>query len=145
MSRPKDFRLVDGTVIDHLPAGTAAQALSLLGLPREGPITVGINVPSPTMERKDIVRIEGMFLSKQELDRLALLGSRISISIVREGEVSAKDVLQVPERLVGVLTCANPTCVTNEEAVQTAFVRLSSYPYRFRCLYCERTTKPDPQ
>ena len=140
MTRPKDFRLTDGTVIDHLPVGTAARALDLLDLPRDGAITVGINVPSPTMGSKDIVRVEGMFLSKGELDRLALLGERITVSIVRAGEISAKESLTVPKRLVGVLSCANPTCITNGEAVQTAFARVGPFPYRFRCLYCERVS-----
>ena len=142
MTRPKDFRLTEGTVIDHLPVGTAAQALDLLGLPRDGAITVGINVPSPSMERKDIVRIEGMFLSKSELDRLALLGANITVSIVRDGNVSAKESLTVPERLTGVLRCGNPTCITNAESVQTVFSRVGGFPYRFRCLYCERVLSP---
>ena len=141
MSTPRDFRLTDGTVIDHLPVGTAARALELLGLPREGPITVGINVPSPTQGRKDIIRVEGLFLGKAELDRLALLGPSIAVSIVRDGEVSGKTVLDVPERLIGILTCRNPTCITNEEHVQTVFFKQGDYPYRFQCAYCERVTR----
>lgn len=143
MRLPRDFQLVEGTVIDHLPAGTAARALDLLGLPREGPITVGINVPSPRYGRKDIVRVEGLFLAKEELDRLALLGPHISVSIVRDGEVVEKTVLDVPERLLGILTCRNPTCVTNDEEVQTVFLRQPGFPYRFQCAYCERVSGVD--
>ena len=138
MSRPRDFRLFDGTVIDHLPVGTAARALELLGLPREGPITVGINVPSPAHGRKDIVRVEGLILGKAELDRLSLLGPNITVSIVREGAVGDKIVLDVPERLIGILTCGNPTCITHDEEVQSVFLRVPGYPFRFKCAYCER-------
>jgi aspartate carbamoyltransferase regulatory subunit len=140
---PRDFRLVDGTVIDHLPVGTAARALELLGLPRQGPITVGINIPSPSQGRKDIVRVEGLFLSKAELDRLALLGPSITVSIVRDGEVSGKTVLDVPERLIGILTCRNPTCITHEEHVQTVFLKQGDYPYRYQCAYCERVVRAE--
>ena len=35
MASPHDFQLQDGTVIDHLPVGTAARALVILGLPRD--------------------------------------------------------------------------------------------------------------
>ncbi|MDJ0523385.1 MAG: aspartate carbamoyltransferase regulatory subunit [Planctomycetota bacterium] len=143
MSRPRDFRLNDGTVIDHLPVGTAARALELLGLPREGPITVGINVPSPSVGRKDIVRVEGLFLEKPELDRLALLGQQITVSIVRDGSVSDKTVLDVPERLMGILTCSNPTCITHTEEVDTVFFKQDGFPYRFKCAYCERVTSLD--
>ncbi len=139
---PRDFRLHDGTVIDHLPVGTAARALELLGLPREGPITVGINVPSPSHGAKDIVRVEGLFLEKHELDRLALLGADITVSIVRDGHVAGKTVLDVPDRLLGILTCRNPTCITNEENVQSVFLKLGGFPYRFRCAYCERVSEP---
>ncbi len=143
MSRPGDFQLTEGTVIDHLPVGSAMRALELMGLPREGPITCGINVPSPRHGRKDIVRVEGLFLEKHELDRLALLGPNISVSIVRDGGVTEKTVLDVPERLLGILSCPNPTCITHDEPVQSVFLRLGAFPYSFRCAYCERITRSD--
>ena len=141
MTSPHDFRMQDGTVIDHLPVGTAARALVILGLPRDGPVTVGMNVPSRRMGRKDIIRVEGLALRKSETDRLALLGPRVSVSIVRGGAVSSKQRLEVPERLTGVLRCANPTCITNHERILAAFDRVSAAgetPLRLRCAYCER-------
>ena len=138
MTIPRDFRLVDGTVSDHLPVGTAARALELLRLPREGPVTIGMNVPSSRHDKKDIIRVEGMVLEKRELDRLALLGEHVTVSIVQAGKVVDKIRLEVPKRLRGILTCTNPTCVTNNEPVQTVFERLGRYPFRFRCTYCER-------
>ena len=141
MSGPKDFRLVDGTVIDHLPVGTSSEALRLLGLPREGPVTIGMNVPSSRIGHKDIIRVEGLFLSKGELDRLSLLGADITVSIVRRGTVTSKTVPTVPERLIGVLACRNPTCISHEERVQSVFVRLPGQPIRLRCSYCERVTE----
>lgn len=140
MPIPNDFRLEHGTVVDHLPAGTAVRALELLGLPREGPVTVGMNVPSKRYGRKDILRVEGLALKKSELDRLALLGRQITVSIVRGGEVKQKQVLQVPKQLEGILRCPNPTCITRSEPVPTRFHRLGEYPFRFRCHHCERVT-----
>jgi aspartate carbamoyltransferase regulatory subunit len=146
VSRPNDFRLQHGTVIDHLPVGTAVRALELLGIPDAagrpggGPVTVGINVPSRRYGRKDIVRVEGLELRKQELDRLALLGRGVTVSIVGNGEVTGKIVLEVPRRLNGILRCPNPTCITNHERVATSFDRMGDFPYRFKCVYCERVT-----
>ena len=140
MTRPNDFRLEDGTVVDHLPVGTAVRALELLGLPRKGPVTVGINVPSARMGLNDIVRVEGLVLRKEEIDRLALLGREITVNIVRAGAVAEKKVLEVPPRLVGIVRCPNPTCVTNHEKVATIFDRDGEYPYRFKCFFCERVT-----
>ncbi|MFV1959615.1 MAG: aspartate carbamoyltransferase regulatory subunit [Planctomycetota bacterium] len=145
MSGPKDFRLHEGTVIDHLPVGTALRALKLLHLPQAGPVTVGMNVPSDRYGNKDIVRVEGLELSKAELDRVALLGQRITVSIVRDGSVSGKVVLEVPRRVEGILRCPNPTCITNREEVTTVFHRLGDFPYRFRCHYCERIRTTDDE
>ena len=146
MGSPHDFQLQDGTVIDHLPVGTAAKALAILNLPRDGAITVGINVPSARYGRKDIIRVEGLALRKSETDRLALLGGTLSVSIVRSGKVASKQRLEVPERLVGVIRCANPTCITNHERIAPAFDRASSKAtatLRLRCAYCERfATEP---
>lgn len=138
MAGPRDFRLTDGTVVDHLPVGTAMRALALLGLPREGPVTIGMNVPSTRHGRKDILRVEGLVLRKRELDRLALLGRQVTVSIVERGAVVKKQVLQVPPKVEGILSCANPTCITRAEPVRTVFHREGEYPYRFRCHHCER-------
>lgn len=138
MPGPGDFRLTDGTVVDHLPVGTGIRALALLGLPREGPVTIGLNVPSTRHGRKDILRVEGLVLKKRELDRLALLGSQVTVSIVERGTVVKKQVLQVPPQVEGILACPNPTCITRVEVVRTVFHRQGEYPFRFRCHHCER-------
>ncbi|MBL9088902.1 MAG: aspartate carbamoyltransferase regulatory subunit [Planctomycetia bacterium] len=140
MPSPHDFRLQDGTVIDHLPVGTSARALVILGLPREGPVTVGMNVPSARFGQKDIIRVEGLALRKSETDRLALLGENVTVAIVKGGKVASKQRLEVPERLVGVIRCQNPTCVTNHERVAPVFDRVSKNPLRLRCAYCERAS-----
>jgi len=138
MASPQDFQLTDGTVVDHLPVGSAAKALTMLGLPREGPVTVGMNVPSKRLGRKDIIRVEGLELRKSEADRLALLGTGVTVSIVKKGAVVRKQRLEVPERLVGVLKCAHATCVTNHERTPSVFDRTSVSPLVLRCVYCER-------
>jgi aspartate carbamoyltransferase regulatory subunit len=135
---PQDFRLQDGTVIDHLPVGTAARALAILGLPREGPVTVGMNVPSTRYGRKDIIRVERLELRRSETDRLALLGPHVTVAIVKGGRVADKQRLEVPERLVGVIRCTNPTCITNHERIAPVFDRVSASPLLLRCAYCER-------
>ena len=141
MRGPKDFRLQQGTVIDHLPVGSAPRALSILDLPREGPVTVGMNVPSDRYGGKDIIRVEGLELSKEELDQLALMGERITVSLVRGGDVADKVVLETPLEVEGILRCVNPTCITNREEVVGRFHRIGDFPYQFRCHFCERVTE----
>jgi len=141
MTSPQDFQLDNGTVIDHLPAGASARALAILGLPREGAVTVGMNVPSARHGRKDIIRVEGLELRTSETDRLALIGPHVTVSIVKSGKVASKQRLEVPERLVGVVRCANPTCITNHERISTVFDRASASPLVLRCAYCERAAE----
>jgi len=57
---------------------------------------------------------------------------------VQNGDVTDKVVLEVPKLLEEILTCPNPTCITNAEETPTAFHRVGAYPYGFRCHYCER-------
>ena len=64
----------NGTVIDHIKKNRALNILSMLNLPDdETSIMVAINVESPDMERKDIIKIEGRELSQEEVDKLVLL------------------------------------------------------------------------
>ena len=117
------------------------RALAILGLPREGSVTVGMNVPSARHGRKDIIRVEGLELRTSETDRLALIGPHVTVSIVKSGKVASKQRLEVPERLVGVVRCANPTCITNHERISTVFDRASASPLVLRCAYCERAAE----
>ena len=145
MPIPNDFRLNDGTVVDHLPVGTAARALALLGLPREGAVTIGMNVPSTRHGRKDIIRVEGLALKKSESDRLALFGGEITVSIVRGGEVKQKQVLEVPKKVEGILVCPNPTCITRIMAAIMALgvERARPMPVRFDgCLDASLSSSP---
>jgi aspartate carbamoyltransferase regulatory subunit len=58
-------KICDGTVIDHIAAGNALAVLRILGIKgREGTVvSILMNVPSKTLGKKDIVKIEGRELS----------------------------------------------------------------------------------
>ena len=54
-----------GTVIDHIDEGYALTILDLTGL-TESPnlITIGVNVSSKKFQKKDIIKIENVFLNE---------------------------------------------------------------------------------
>ena len=60
----------NGTVIDHVPAGSALAVLQMLGFSgeRSSPISLVMNVPSSKHGRKDIIKIEDRELTQDELD-----------------------------------------------------------------------------
>ena len=50
--------LREGTVIDHLVAGTALKVLKILGIDFDGAVTIGLNLESHKVPLKDIIKIE---------------------------------------------------------------------------------------
>ena len=129
-------KIRDGTVIDHLPAGTALSVLAILGIDGsdgEG-VSVGMNVRSGRIATKDIVKVEGRELSQEEVDVIAIIAPVATINIIRGYEVAEKTRVETPTAVEGVLRCPNPNCITNEgEAVTTRFRVLDGH---LRCRYC---------
>jgi len=130
----------NGTVIDHIAPGNAIRVLRILGMPRPGwtsVITAAMNVPS-SRGRKDILKIEDRELDPGEVNKISLIAPNASINIVREYEVIRKEVVQLPEKVSGLVKCPNPNCVTNSEPVKTQFLVAHRDPLRLRCGYCDR-------
>ncbi|MFB6218935.1 MAG: aspartate carbamoyltransferase regulatory subunit [Halobacteriaceae archaeon] len=130
-------KIRDGTVIDHVTAGQALNVLAILGIDGSGGETVslGMNVPSDRLGRKDVVKVEGRELSQGEVDVLSLIAPESTINIIRDYDVVEKSRVERPDHVEGVLACPNPDCITNaEEPVRTAFAVLDE---GVRCDYCE--------
>jgi aspartate carbamoyltransferase regulatory subunit len=75
----------NGTVIDHITAGEALNVLKIIGITGSTVelLSVATNVESEKMGRKDVVKIGNRELSKEEVDRIALIAPRVSINIIR--------------------------------------------------------------
>ncbi|ELY61769.1 aspartate carbamoyltransferase regulatory subunit [Natronolimnohabitans innermongolicus] len=130
-------KIRDGTVIDHVRGGQALNVLAILGIDgSEGEeLSVGMNVPSDRLARKDIVKVEGRELSQDEVDVLSLIAPDATINIVRDYEVIEKHRVERPEVVEGVLSCPNSGCITTGgEPVSSRFDVLSD---GVRCAYCE--------
>ncbi|MFC6904446.1 aspartate carbamoyltransferase regulatory subunit [Halalkalicoccus tibetensis] len=129
-------KIRNGTVIDHVTGGQALTVLAILDIDGSGgeEISVGMNVPSDRLGRKDIVKVEGRELSQEEVDVLSLVAPDATINIVREYEVIEKHRVERPEEVVGVLTCPNANCITTaREPVDSRFSVLED---GVRCDYC---------
>ena len=133
----------DGSVIDHITAGNAVKVLHILGIPKgtSSVVSVAINVNSK-MGKKDIVKVENRELDPQEVDKIALIAPKATINIIRDYEVAKKHKVELPEEIIGLVNCSNPTCVSNaKEPVKSRFKIISKDPLRIKCYYCER--EPD--
>ena len=133
-------RIRDGTVIDHIPAGRALTVLKILGLTgREGlRIALVMNVESRKLGMKDIVKVEGLTLTKEDTDKIALVAPTATINIVRGYKVVEKRKVSVPDLVVGIVHCTNPTCITRKkgEPIVPKFRKISERPLRLQCVYC---------
>ncbi len=133
-------RIKDGTVIDHIEAGEALRVLKILDLDLSGEniVAVVMNVESRKMGRKDIVKVEGVELTPEQVNKIALISPRATINIVRNYQVVEKRNVRIPDRVDGIIRCSNPTCITNHprESIRAVFLKVSEDPLILRCYYC---------
>ncbi|MEO9365802.1 MULTISPECIES: aspartate carbamoyltransferase regulatory subunit [Candidatus Nitrosocaldus] len=134
-------RIREGTVIDHIDAGKALLVLKALGITgREGNvITVAMNVPSVKLGKKDIIKIENRLLAVDETNKIALIAPRATINIVSEYRVKEKRRVELPDLLIGVFNCPNPSCVSNaEKSIASRIEVIDREKQKLRCWYCGR-------
>ena len=115
--------------------------LSFLNLTaHEHIVTVGFSLPSQHMKRKDLLKIEGKELNREELGMIATFAPNATINIIRKYRVAKKRKVTFPKIITRVMICPNPKCITNHEHAETKF--LVSHVHetvRLKCSYCERT------
>ncbi len=116
-------RIKDGTVIDHITAGNAVKVLHILEIPKSSSsvVSVAMNVNSK-YGKKDIVKVENRELHPKEVNKIALIAPKATINIIRDYEVAKKYKVELPNEIIGIVLCSNPTCVSNaKEPVETRF------------------------
>ena len=136
-------KIRDGTVIDHIRGGQALNVLAILGIDgsRGEEVSVGMNVPSDRLARKDVVKVEGRELSQDEVDVLSLIAPDATINIVRDYEVESKSRVERPDVVEDVLECPNTGCITSaDEPVSTRF---EVFEDGVRCDYCGTIVRED--
>ncbi len=143
MKQLKVDAIKDGTVIDHIPAGTAFHILECLNLREEDPVTVGTQLLSKKYGRKDIIKIENREFSIDELQIITLLAPSASFVTIRNYEAINKEIARIPDEIRGVISCPNPACICNSEVMVSRFVVESRDPIEMRCGYCEHLYKLD--
>ena len=127
----------NGIVIDHITAGRGMELYDLLHL---GSLDVSIaiikNVSSHKMGKKDIIKIDADI--PVDLDVIGYVDPDATINIIRDGVLVEKKSLSLPEKLVNVLKCKNPRCISSCEQELPHIFRLTDKEQRqYRCIYCE--------
>lgn len=111
-----------GTVIDHIPAQMGVKLLTLFRLAEtDQRITIGLNLPSDEMGRKDLVKIENTFLTNDQVNQLALYAPQATVNHIDNYQVTEKFHPVLPERIDNVLNCPNSNCISHAEPVFSCF------------------------
>lgn len=130
-----------GTVIDHIPAQIGFTLLSLFRLTEtDQRITIGLNLPSGEMGRKDLIKIENTFLTEDQINQLAVYAPHATVNRIDNYEVVGKITPALPDQIDQVLTCPNSNCISRSEPVSSSFtVKKRQDNVHLTCKYCEKS------
>lgn len=130
--------LEEGFVLDHIQAGRSMDIYKYLHLDKlDCCVAIIKNASSKKMGKKDIMKIECP-LDDIDLDVLAFIDHNITINIIKDSKVVNKKALRLPKKIVNVIRCKNPRCITSiEQGLDHEFVLTDPETEVYRCKYCE--------
>ena len=127
----------NGLVIDHITAGLGMKVFSLLGLDElDCAVAIIKNASSQKMGKKDIIKIDADI--DLNLDILGYIDPGITVNVIKDSKLVEKKSIELPKRLVNVVKCKNPRCITTTEQELDHIFTLTDKEKRvYRCIYCE--------
>jgi len=130
-----------GIVLDHIKAGRSMDIYRHLHLDElECSVAIIKNVKSQAMGRKDIIKIDEAI--DIDLNVLGYIDPGITVNIIDEGHIVEKKHLELPQRLVNVVKCKNPRCITSvEDSLDHVFRLVDDKRRVYRCIYCDAERK----
>ena len=131
----------DGIVLDHITAGKGMEIYNILHLGQlDCTVALIKNADSPKLGKKDIIKISTLL--DIDLDVLGYLDPGITVNYIHDGKVAERRKLALPERVVGVIKCRNPRCITSvEQEIVHEFKLADRKKGIYRCIYCEHAAK----
>ena len=97
------------------------------------------NAKSEKYGKKDIIKIEGVM--NIDLDVLGFIDDNATVCTIVNGKLQSKKKPPLPQRLVNIVSCKNPRCITSVEDVDQVFTLCDEKAHRYRCIYCEQEYK----
>ena len=127
----------NGVVLDHIQAGKSMEIYKYLHLDQlDCSVAIIKNVRSDRMGKKDIIKIDSPV--DVNLDILGYIDPNITVNVIRNGQRVEKKKLELPKKLVNLIHCKNPRCITTAESQLDAIFFLSdAETHTYRCAYCE--------
>lgn len=127
----------NGIVIDHIKAGEGMKLYHFLDLDRlDCSVALIKNAVSRQMGRKDIIKIDA--LPDIDLNILGYIAPGVTINVIRDGLLTDKYHPELPQKIINVIRCKNPRCITTTEQALPHIFKLTDREKRiYRCIYCE--------
>ena len=127
----------NGIVIDHITAGCGMKLYDLLGLgDLDCSVAIIKNVVSGKMGKKDIIKVDADI--PVNLDVIGYVDPGATVNVIRDGVRVEKKTIGMPEKLVNVIRCKNPRCISSCEQELDHVFRLTDRENKvYRCIYCE--------
>ncbi|MBR6223081.1 MAG: aspartate carbamoyltransferase regulatory subunit [Lachnospiraceae bacterium] len=132
----------NGIVLDHIRAGRAMKLYHYLELDKlDCTVAIMKNVKSNKYGKKDILKIDDDNVDIN-LDVIGYIDPDITVSIIKDGKTIEKKQVEAPEKLINVVKCMNPRCITTTEQEIDQIFKLTDRATRtYRCAYCESKLK----
>ncbi len=130
-------RIYNGLGLDHIQSGASMEIYRLLGLDKlDCSVAIIKNAKSSKMGRKDIIKIDALI--DLNLDVLGYIDPGITVDIIRDGIRVEKKHLTMPKKLMNVLKCKNPRCITTVETqLPSEFILTNPERHTYCCAYCD--------
>lgn len=127
----------NGVVIDHITAGCGMKLYELLNLDAlDVSVALIRNVPSKKLGKKDIIKIDADI--QLNLDVIGFVDPNATVNVIKDGTLTEKKTIGLPETLTNVVKCKNPRCITTcEQELQHIFKLTDKEDKVYRCIYCE--------
>ena len=131
-------QLNEGVVLDHIQAGKAMDIYKYLRLDKmDCCVAIIKNARSDKMGRKDIIKVECP-IEELNLDVLGFIDHNITVNIIKDGAIVEKKILTMPKKLVNIIHCKNPRCISSiEQELEQVFFLADEEKGIYRCMYCE--------
>ena len=130
--------LKEGYVLDHIKAGKAMTIYHDLKLDKlDCTVAIIKNARSNKMGKKDIIKVECP-IGDLDLDIIGFIDHNITVNIIKDETIVEKRELKLPKKIVNIIKCKNPRCITSiEQGLDHIFFLADPEKEVYRCRYCE--------
>ena len=130
-------KIEDGIVLDHIKAGSGMKLYEILKLDKlECEVALIQNARSDKLGKKDILKIDRLI--DLDIDAVGFVDSGITVNIIKDGKLAKRTHSELPEKVVDIIKCKNPRCITTiEQELPQVFTLTDRKNKVYRCRYCE--------